>query len=728
MASAAAVVVTTTSPELDRFLDTKDADLGLGTDKARNIILDLSSNDEDAPYQSLVSVLRHPKTSSNATTTEDDEEALAAARSYRAMNLRKQDLTTFGGGVGGGGFRNASSGMIIKNPSQASRLAKEMFAIVASENKSRYTTLHLRELLDALLEAYPQQVMSAASAGGKAGISDHLGPLIDSDQTLPALTHLVCYGCTGRKGIVSAEKSAQHTAQLMRSNAQIQISMGQRKKFVMACNTFGLLDRLASALTDGSSSTTSVETGEEVCEAILTIIELIGYPPDDVPQHMRPNNNNSKSKDEVEVGEDVLLSPLAKSEWWSNLLGALQQPTCTPEQRLAISRTCMQAFALTTGNSSRICMSHAPATDATEQTSEKIVEEKEEEIYNRLIEWGLTSKIHDALIAQLPALISSLNLPTQNILDYEATFTSDGGDTESSEEKKVVEEDGNPFSSIRHPGRYRTTPPLGSWRLQLLSLMKEIVAYRGPDSEAANTTSRATKALDAINELPLPAELLKSKKSKAVAENADTKDVSDEKEAHAVYNPWPSLCSLLWAYPHTDFYAIIFFDMLQAVCVEHHEATLRVILQKSKFVSRAIKSLETPNDPLHGILLQCLNLLRLRSQSLPPGAFLPQYLNSHDGWKGFVDKLIERTIIQQTPIKPVDGNKMRAVDIGLGSEYAKDLGLAEIKEFDLTAEKPVENTADANNSKDAGGGAGGDKTSGGKKNSKKKNNKKKKKK
>ena len=71
---------------------------------------------------------------------------------------------------------------------------------------------------------------------------------------------------------------------------------------------------------------------------------------------------------------------------------------------------------------------------------------------------------------------------------------------------------------------------------------------------------------------------------------------------------------------------------------------------------------------------------------------------------------------------------MRAVDIGLGSEYAKDLGLAEIKEFDPTAETPVENTADASNSKDTCGDAGVDKTSGGKKNNKKKNNKKKKKK
>jgi hypothetical protein len=618
-----------TSPELLRFLDTKEADFGLATDKARNLILDLSSEDDDAPYKCLVGVLRDPTANAPSNEAGDvaDAAAAAAARSFRAMNLMKQDLAP----PFGGSFKTQNSGIIIKNPSQAQLLAKEIFAIVATDGMPRYTTLHLRELLDALLEAYPEKVMSAASAGGKSGIENHLGPLLGSDQTLPALTHLVCYGCTGRKGIASAEKSAQHTAQLMRSNAQIQISMGQRKKFVMACNNFGLLDRLAMSLADPFFT---VEAGEEVCEAILTIIELIGYPPDDLPHHMR-QAKSMQSKDEVEVGEDVLLSPLAKSEWWRTLLDALQRPTCTPEQRIAIARTCMQSFALTTGNSSRICKSHAPATDATEQTSENIVEEKEEEISNRLIEWGLTSKIHDALIEQLPALIGSLDLPTQNILDYEATFTVDH-DTEGDQK---VEEEGNVISTIRHPGRYRTTPPLGSWRIQLLSLMKEIVAFRGPDSESS-TTSRSTIALNAIMKLPLPSEFLKSKKAKD-ADLDGSKDNEEEKEDQTVYNPWPSLCSLLWAYPHSDFYAIAFFDMLRSVVVENHEATLRVILQKSKFVSRAIKSLETPNDPLHGILLQCLNLLRLRSQSLSPSAFLPQYLNSHDGWKSYAGKLVE---------------------------------------------------------------------------------------
>lgn len=73
------------------------------------------------------------------------------------------------------------------------------------------------------------------------------------------------------------------------------------------------------------------------------------------------------------------------------------------------------------------------------------------------------------------------------------------------------------------------------------------------------------------------------------------------------------------------------------------------------------------------------------------------------------------TINQQTPIK----NEGKAVDIGLGSTYARQLGLGEIVEYDASAHP---NPTDSNDS--AQQSNQGEK--GGKK--KKKNNKKKKKK
>lgn len=80
--------------------------------------------------------------------------------------------------------------------------------------------------------------------------------------------------------------------------------------------------------------------------------------------------------------------------------------------------------------------------------------------------------------------------------------------------------------------------------------------------------------------------------------------------------------------------------MVQAVVLEHHEPTLRVIFQKSKFLTRSLRALTTGSGALKGFIIRVLNLLRLKSQSLPPNAFLAQYLGSHDLWKEDVQHLI----------------------------------------------------------------------------------------
>ena len=102
----------------------------------------------------------------------------------------------------------------------------------------------------------------------------------------------------------------------------------------------------------------------------------------------------------------------------------------------------------------------------------------------------------------------------------------------------------------------------------------------------------------------------------------------------SVFNPWPTLCDWVFQYPENNLYHVQFLRMFQAISLEHHEATLRLVLQKAKFVSRAVRTCKA-GGPLRGILLTCLNCLRLRSQSLPPRAFLRQFLESHDAWKDF---------------------------------------------------------------------------------------------
>mmetsp|Transcript_110447 Transcript_110447/g.165283 ORF Transcript_110447/g.165283 Transcript_110447/m.165283 type:complete len:155 (+) Transcript_110447:292-756(+) len=154
--------------------------------------------------------------------------------------------------------------------------------------------------------------------------------------------------------------------------------------------------------------------------------------------------------------------------------------------------------------------------------------------------------------------------------------------------------------------------------------------------------------------------------------------------------------------------------MLQAAVLEHHEPTLRLILQKSKFLTKAVKSFSEPG-PLRGTLLNCLNLLRIRSVALPPSAFLHQYLGSHDGWKENCDRLIELTIHQQTPIK----NGETTVGIDIGSPYAARLGLGGISQWDATAEP-----AKVMKQQDNGPAGGEASTTGGNKKKKKKKKKK----
>ena len=536
------------------------------------------------------------------------------------MTILKQDLST-------------GTLKLIRGPPQAGLLVKDLLmglSQVVHDDSQRFRTYHMRELLDALLEKFPEKAMSAAAAGGKECVEEHLWPLLQSDQTLAVLTHLVCIGATGRKGIASAEKSAQHTAMYyhMQDNPHNKVSLGQRRKFVKAMADISLMNVLSATLTSttsSSSSATTVGIGEELCESILTIVEVVGYPPESPPfSGQAPQTEKDKGKAEM-VGEDTLLGPLGTSEWWKTLLEVIQKPECTYEQREAICRVCHHVFALATGNSTRVLKSHAPAMDATEQASEALVEEKEEQVINRLIEWGLTDKIHTVLQSLIPLLIQALNLPSENIMSHQATLSSAPGESTTQEESGLY--------LIRHPGRYQTKP-LGSWRIQLLSLLKEVLTYRG---ESIRSEIPGCLAMDAIMALPVPPEVIKSTKAKTTSN--DVTAGPSESEAAVIHNPWPALCSFVWSYPNNDFYHMIFFQMLQAVVVVHHEASLRLILQKAKFLSRAVNSLKDEN--LRGIMMNCLNLLKLRSDSLPPTAFLYQYLGSHDGWKANVDLLAE---------------------------------------------------------------------------------------
>eukprot|EP01083_Nonionella_stella_P193221 713866_1 len=127
--------------------------------------------------------------------------------------------------------------------------------------------------------------------------------------------------------------------------------------------------------------------------------------------------------------------------------------------------------------------------------------------------------------------------------------------------------------------------------------------------------------------------------------------------------------------------------MLHSLCVTNHESTLKLVVQKYKFLSKAIKICKVKTSPAstRGVLLRCLNALRLHSQTLSPTSFLRHYLDSHDGWKDFQKELKAMTIEQQKPgggIAVPNGvlqgaataTPQATIDVDLGSAFAAELG------------------------------------------------------
>ena len=325
-------------------------------------------------------------------------EEVAAARSYRAMNILKQDLAPpTPNPYMMNSYMNMDRSIIVTQPDQAGLLAKQLLVTLANKDLPAYTVVHIREVLAILMDRFPGNVLAAAASGGKQGLQEHLAPLMHSPITLSILTNLVCYGCTGRRGMPSAEKSQAAIQQQMMMEGNQKIAAGARKKFVRQMAEFQLFDRLAQSLKEEEAS------GEEVCDAILTILEVVGYPPEDPQMAGAANNNKNVAPSAPQVGENLLFGPLTSDKWWQDLLLCLELET-RMEKKESIARTLHSAFALATGNSSRILKSHAPARDATELDA-NVQDEKEKEdehIINRLVEWELTDQMHAALLKQLP--------------------------------------------------------------------------------------------------------------------------------------------------------------------------------------------------------------------------------------------------------------------------------------------------------------------------------------
>jgi hypothetical protein len=211
-----------------------------------------------------------------------------------------------------------------------------------------------------------------------------------------------------------------------------------------------------------------------------------------------------------------------------------------------------------------------------------------------------------------------------------------------------------------------------------------------------------------------------------------TIEVEDDIELEEVYNPWPGICDLIFEYPENNMLQVQFYRLIHALCVTNHEQTLKLVVQKCKFLSKAIKTCSAKVAPCstRGVLLRCLNALRLHSQSISPHSFLRHYLESHDGWKDFQDELTRMTLEQQqrgggiaVPISQGEQGVIMPqseIDINLGSAFAAELGFAsDIESYLESADDSISEVI----SSEANGGASSPSKKKKKKSKKKKNKK-----
>jgi len=617
--------------KISAWLDSAGADTGL-TFAARHQ-LDSALKDEDA-YKFFAAAILSPPPSL------DDEQRVK--RSFRAMQVLTGDLA------------KSPDSAVLMNATRAGLLAKDIFAAL---NKGAYL-LHARKLLDSLLGTYPSSVVSAACAGGKEGMESHLRPLLlaeTSSQTLPTLTNLVVVGCTGKMGQPSAEQTQQAAYNIL--NTPSTISNGHRRKFVRTLSDWDVLSRIFECINDNFAM-----VGEELCESILTIVECLGTPESDAQS---ATNKNGVKQSTESVGEDMVLAALGKDEWWDPVFAQLNHSNETT--KVAATRAMMGIITLATGSSSRIRKVDAPMTDATENFDGSKQNDTGKEIHehkNKLLEWGLTAKIHRSLIGHIPQLCRILLW--KEGADQGATTYWNRGDDQG----KNGSNDQKNGLGIPHPGRCRIVP-FSTWRLHLVTLLAEIVTYND-DTPKVNATrdpeSLRHTAMSAVMKLPLSASLLPE---------------GEEPKNDDVCNPWPSLCDWVFDYPENNLFHFQFIRLFRAIVLEHHEPTLRLVLQKAKFVSRSVRACKE-GGPLRGVLIQCLNLLRLRSQSLPASAFLRQFLFSHDGWKAYQDSLLQITMTQRFGGKPVPGQEVMCIknmSIDLGSKFSDELGFEGFESF-----------------------------------------------
>lgn len=576
------------------------------------------------------------------------------------------------------------------NPTRAGLLAKQIFAAYRSllssyENNSYYENNgpkphipHLNKILSTILDAFPTQVVGASCVGGSKGVDQSLYPMLHLHEyvapkhsPLFTMKDLINLGCTGRKKdeqlTLQQQQQQQQMAMLGQPPAEqkVYINHGHRRKFVLGLAQAGILEQCFSLIKK------DVTCAEDVSDVLMEAIEYISFPPMLTPGLTALQNKNGKSKNDESVGEEALLAKIATTDNISLLFSCFavddNSKKLKASDEIAVSSALLGLFELATGKARRQLETPvAPVTVSEDDDGLECKASDDVRVHapgiddNKMVKAGITDKMHAVYCEEMKSLVKSLDI-----------YSLKGNATDDD-------------SGVRHPGRYTIAKPFTSNRLQLLILFTDLVSYEShyhgvstnSNSNYEEKLKHAIRALDIVMELPVKA---------APPKNSDEAPAENLEEDDTIYNPWPGICDALFMYPENNMLQVQFYRLIHALCATNHEATLKLVVQKCKFVSRAIKECKLESLPsTRGVLLRCLNALRLHSQSISPNSFLRHYLESHDGWKGFLETLRKTTLEHErkgggiaVPLSMGDDIKITAhedINIDLGSSFAADLG------------------------------------------------------
>jgi len=565
---------------------------------------------------------------------------------------------------------------LILNPTMAGLVAKKLFstyrqlASYSSNNdilaEDAGGTTHLltllNKLLGSILHAFPSSVVGSACAGGKEGIDLSLSGMLtvhsqcpDELSPLSIITKLVVVGCTGRPYEPYRESlSTGHSPNTSITSDTLWVNKGHRRKFIRALIDSRFLIHAIDGIIVGEVDIfddTHVLRMESLCDSLIAIIDSIAHPP--IPT----NDDGKKESMDESVGEEVLLSSLFSDEIIRRIMNSASLNT-NPS---SAARFLLALYESATGMSKKNTKGAAVldgVEDDGEVNAKAVNESLKSEEMNKFLRYDLTSKIHATIISHMDILVQALDINSQPMASIEGQQEVDQG--------RIV-------SSVRHPGRYTVHRPFTSRRLNLITLLADVLSFESSSNTTINNQKNTFPAMDLLMTLPISIEEV-------------------EGTCNAIMNPWPGLCILLFDYPENNMFQNQFYRLLLAICLSNHESTLKLVVQKSKFISRSLSIFQNfkRNSSVRGVLIKCLNVLRLSSQSLTSQSFLRHFLDSHDQWKLFQSELIRLTMEQLIPRGGalVSSSSVDYFNLDLGSPFAIEIG------FPLSKQKVVEDSVE----------------------------------